>query len=33
MEEFVKLPFNKARSMINGRVESFPDLASVWVVE
>lgn len=33
MEDFKKLNFNKARSLFNGKVEHFTDLASVWVVE
>ena len=33
MERFKKLPFNKAISIDQGRVEHFPDHATVWVVE
>lgn len=33
MEWFIKLPFNKARSEEDGRVEHFPDLASCFMFE
>lgn len=32
-ERFVKLPFNKAKCLLTGDVENFPDLATVWIFE
>lgn len=33
MEKFIKLPFNKARSLLTNRIEHFVNLASVWHFE
>ena len=33
METFIKLPFNKARSLYDGKIEHFGDKYSVWLYE
>lgn len=31
-EDFIKLKFNKAKSLLNGRIEHFTDLTAIWII-